>query len=100
MPGCLHHTTYKLLPLSIDWGLLCMHQGLAYGIVNHECWPPFMVTLLVFNMVLLATSSYDEPQQWTRIINGLDAGCVCIYFIEMCLRLMAAGRFRSRRRYA
>ena len=75
---------------------MCIYslQGWAYDVVNHEWWPPFMVTLLLFNLVLLATSSYGEPHQWTDLINSLDAACVVIYFLEFCLRIMAAGRFR------
>ena len=69
-------------------------QAWAYDVLNHEWWPPFMVTLLLFNMILLATSSYNQPQAWTDVVNAFDATCIIIYFIEFCLRLMAAGRFR------
>lgn len=59
-----------------------------------ESWPPLIVTLLLFNITLLATSSYNQPSEWGKVINILDAICVIIYVIEMGMRIMAAGRFR------
>lgn len=35
---------------------------------------------------------YNQPHHWTRIYNGLDAGFVIFYAVEVIFKVLAAGR--------
>ena len=67
-------------------------QGLCFDIVHHPLFPRFIVTVVTLNMALLCAYWYSQPRRWTRIYNGLDAGFVFFYALEVACKVLAAGR--------
>ena len=69
-------------------------QGCCFDIIHHRLFPRLIIAVVTLNMALLCVFWYGQPRHWTRIYNGLDAGFVFFYVLEVACKILAAGRLK------
>ncbi|KAJ9457003.1 Voltage-dependent calcium channel type A subunit alpha-1 [Diplonema papillatum] len=64
---------------------------ILYAAVTHKWFDPFIIILIAVNIGFMASQHASQPDAWTEVQDTADMVFLCIYTVEMCIKMIAYG---------
>lgn len=71
----------------LSWLLCCQNSFIRLR--NNRAFEFFIITIIIFSALLIGIRTYDIPDIYIQILEGLDTGVTIFFAIEITIRFLA-----------
>jgi Ion transport protein len=66
-------------------------REIAFRIVNHKLFDPFIMVVILFNIITMAIQSEGDTDQFSSALDSINLTFTIIFILEAALKLVAFG---------
>jgi hypothetical protein len=66
-------------------------RAIIFKIIKHKFFDPTIITVIIFNIVVMALYIDDGPVFYGNVLSDLNTAFTCVFIAEAILKIIALG---------